>query len=64
MPPAWQILAASALLLIVTVLVIRLAARYKYLPVGWFWYLGTLVPVIAWFWLATRLWLTAILMSL
>lgn len=45
-PPVWQILAAALLLLLITILVIRLAARYKYLLVGWFWYLGTLVPVI------------------
>ena len=27
-------------------LVVRAARRRPYLPVGWFWYLGTLVPVI------------------
>jgi len=42
---AWQIFAAL-LLLIITIYVIRSAARYRYLPVGWFWYIGTLVPVI------------------
>jgi tetratricopeptide (TPR) repeat protein len=26
--------------------VIRSGSKYKYLPVGWFWYMGTLVPVI------------------
>jgi tetratricopeptide (TPR) repeat protein len=38
--------AAAAILLIVTFLVIRLGKRCKYLLVGWFWYIGTLVPVI------------------
>jgi tetratricopeptide (TPR) repeat protein len=42
----WQVIAAACLLVITTVLVIRLAAKYKYLPVGWLWYLGTVVPVI------------------
>jgi tetratricopeptide (TPR) repeat protein len=31
---------------VVTYLAIRWGRRYPYLPVGWFWYLGTLVPVI------------------
>jgi protein O-mannosyl-transferase len=39
-------IAASILLLIVSILAIRFGRKYKYLPVGWFWYLGTLVPVI------------------
>lgn len=43
--PAWA-LGGALLVLIVTYLVIREARRRPYLPVGWFWYLGTLVPVI------------------
>jgi protein O-mannosyl-transferase len=39
--------AVSAMtLLAVTVLVIRLAGKHRYLLTGWFWYLGTLIPVI------------------
>jgi len=38
--------AAGLALLAVTMLIIRLSARHRYLAVGWFWYLGTLVPVI------------------
>jgi tetratricopeptide (TPR) repeat protein len=34
------------ILIIMTVFFIRLGRRYKYLVVGWFWYIGTLVPVI------------------
>jgi len=34
------------ILLVISVLVIRLAAGRRYLFTGWFWYLGTLVPVI------------------
>ena len=44
--PAWQ--AASAALAIVTIsaLTLRVRKTHPYLAVGWFWYLGTLVPVI------------------
>jgi protein O-mannosyl-transferase len=42
----WQVVISALLLLAVSVCVIRLARRHKYLPVGWLWYLGTLVPVI------------------
>ena len=43
--PAWQWLLSAAALITVTVLVI-IFRRKGYLPVGWFWFLGTLVPVI------------------
>jgi Flp pilus assembly protein TadD len=43
---AWELAAALLCLIGVTALAVRLAARFPYLPVGWFWYLGTLVPVI------------------
>jgi len=42
---AWQIVAALALLVIVSVLAV-LANRRRYLLVGWLWFLGTLVPTI------------------
>jgi tetratricopeptide (TPR) repeat protein len=42
---AWQILASSLFLLAVTALVIA-NRRRRYLVVGWFWFLGTLVPMI------------------
>ena len=43
--PAWQWILSALILISVTALV--LAFRRKgYLPVGWFWFLGTLVPVI------------------
>ena len=41
-----QGLVAAVLLIGVTVGVLLLARRRPYLAVGWFWYLGTLVPVI------------------
>jgi len=34
------------LLLAVTILILRFARNHRYLVTGWFWYLGTLVPVI------------------
>ncbi len=43
---AWQVTAAVLLLTAITALVIWKCWRYPYLAVGWFWYLGTLVPVI------------------
>jgi tetratricopeptide (TPR) repeat protein len=44
--PAWQVAAALILLGSVSVLAVRLIRGYPYLAAGWFWYLGTLVPVI------------------
>ena len=43
--PLWQVLGAAAVLLLVTAAVLRWRDR-RYLPVGWFWFLGTLVPMI------------------
>jgi tetratricopeptide (TPR) repeat protein len=43
--PIWHVLLASVLLLGATALVLA-GYRYRYLPVGWFWFLGTLVPTI------------------
>ena len=40
------ILVASVFILIASIGAIQLAPNYKYLFVGWFWYLGTLVPMI------------------
>jgi protein O-mannosyl-transferase len=37
---------SAILLLAVTILVFRFAKNRRYLVTGWFWYLGTLVPVI------------------
>jgi len=44
--PFWQIAACALLLFGISFLVVRLGRNQKYLPVGWFWFLGTLVPVI------------------
>jgi len=42
----WQVAGAASLLIVITVMVVRISGRYPYAVVGWFWYLGTLVPVI------------------
>ena len=41
----WHVAAASIVLLAITLLVLA-GRRYRYLPVGWFWFLGTLVPML------------------
>jgi Tfp pilus assembly protein PilF len=44
--PAWRAVAAGIALAGITFLALRRFRSYPYLAVGWFWYLGTLVPVI------------------
>jgi tetratricopeptide (TPR) repeat protein len=41
----WQVLVAALVLIAITAAVWKFRAR-RYLPVGWLWFLGTLVPVI------------------
>jgi Flp pilus assembly protein TadD len=41
----WQVIASAIFLLLATTLVIR-SRRHGYLVTGWFWFLGTLVPMI------------------
>ncbi|HET6488471.1 MAG TPA: tetratricopeptide repeat protein, partial [Syntrophales bacterium] len=43
---AWQLLGSAVLILCATVLVVRYRKSCPYAFVGWFWYLGMLVPVI------------------
>ncbi|MDI6827717.1 MAG: tetratricopeptide repeat protein, partial [Armatimonadota bacterium] len=42
----WKPIIAALFLIMITALVIKAAPKRRYLAVGWFWYLGTLVPVI------------------
>jgi protein O-mannosyl-transferase len=42
---SWQAVAAGLVILLVTSLVLA-ATKHRYLLVGWFWFLGTLVPMI------------------
>lgn len=44
--PTWQVFGATLLLLIITIAVTYVSVRLPYLFVGWFWYIGTLLPVI------------------
>ena len=44
--PIWQVFVALLVLLLLTFLVLRKGKRFPYLALGWFWYVGTLVPVI------------------
>src|SRR5208282_6259037 len=44
--PIWQAPAAGLALAVLTLLALRQARQHPYLPVGWLWYLGTLLPVI------------------
>jgi tetratricopeptide (TPR) repeat protein len=44
--PALLAVCAAALLLTLTALSVYSARQFSYLPVGWFWFLGTLVPTI------------------
>jgi tetratricopeptide (TPR) repeat protein len=42
----WQVAMCVLLLLVISIFVIRFGRNQKYLPLGWFWFVGTLVPVI------------------
>lgn len=41
----WKVLVSAVFLAAVTVFVV-VHRRHRYLPVGWFWFLGTLVPML------------------
>ncbi|MEN6320298.1 MAG: tetratricopeptide repeat protein [Syntrophaceae bacterium] len=43
---SWRIIWSVLLFVTITIFAVRWIRRYPYLFVGWFWYLGTLVPVI------------------
>ncbi|MCJ7772589.1 MAG: tetratricopeptide repeat protein, partial [Desulfobacterales bacterium] len=44
--PTWMFIINFSIILFLTILFVKLSSRYRYLFVGWFWYLGTLFPVI------------------
>ena len=44
--PAWEVSGAAVLVVGATLAAVLAARRRPYVAVGWFWYLGTLVPVI------------------
>ena len=43
---SWQVFAAASIILAISIAVIYAIKKAPFLFVGWFWYLGTLVPVI------------------
>ena len=45
-PPAWEVVAAVAVLSAISTAVFMARRKCPYLLFGWLWYLGTLVPVI------------------
>jgi len=44
--PAIQVIGSALLLVLISGAVLLLWRRRPYLPIGWFWFVGTLVPVI------------------
>jgi tetratricopeptide (TPR) repeat protein len=42
----WQVAGAASMLIMITVIAVGISGRYPFAVVGWFWYLGTLVPVV------------------
>lgn len=44
--PLWQVILAGSMIVFLSIFIWKKSDRYPYLPVGWLWYLGTLVPVI------------------
>jgi tetratricopeptide (TPR) repeat protein len=44
--PAWVVISSASALVVVSIIAIMQLRRRPWLAVGWFWYLGTLVPVI------------------
>jgi protein O-mannosyl-transferase len=44
--PLWKGILCGMVLVAITIISIRLIRKAPYFAVGWFWYLGTLVPVI------------------
>ena len=44
--PVWKVLLSGIILIIITAVVLYYIKKLPFLFVGWFWYLGTLIPVI------------------
>ena len=44
--PLWQTICSAFFIILVTYLAWRFRLRHPFFPVGWLWYLGTLIPVI------------------
>ena len=44
--PLWKVLVSCFILITITIVVIYIIKKLPFIFVGWFWYLGTLIPVI------------------
>jgi hypothetical protein len=44
--PLWQVLTSVIVLILITAAAVRFGRRCPWLPVGWFWFIVTLLPVI------------------
>jgi tetratricopeptide (TPR) repeat protein len=44
--PVWEVVASAAVLVAISGIIVACVKTRPYLAVGWFWYLGTLLPVI------------------
>jgi tetratricopeptide (TPR) repeat protein len=44
--PFWQVIASCFILIGITIVVIYIRKKMSFLFVGWFWYLGTMIPLI------------------
>ena len=44
--PFWQVAMCALLLLGISFFVVRFGRNQRYVPLGWFWFVGTLIPVI------------------
>lgn len=44
--PSWKVACAIFLLVSISFISLNKIRRYPYLAIGWFWYIGTLIPVI------------------
>ncbi len=42
----WQVAVACIFLVLISFWILQAAPRYPFLAVGWFWYIGTILPVI------------------
>jgi len=43
--PYWQGAGAFLMIVLISTAVLRAHGKYPYLPVGWFWFIGTIIPV-------------------
>jgi tetratricopeptide (TPR) repeat protein len=44
--PAWKVVGASALIAAISTAAVLARGRRPYLPVGWFWFVGMVIPVL------------------